>query len=312
VLKALVPRVARLLDAEHGLAYGFEPAGERLRVSFLHGTPTYSWSVYRADLDALVQRAPSGWAAYDPMRPARSQRNRAMVLPVYEPSRQGGYGEMLRRHGRAAEMHQARVLVCDDDLLDAWVGGVREEPFGERERRLLGRIIAPLRTRLALERRLERSSITVAALGAALERMGAAAYVVHSQGAVLHANSAGRARLDGDRIATLEALRSALRGARDAFDATPLEAKGIAHHWLAVARPSDGIGGHVERVVGRWGLTKRQGEVLLLLAQGESNKGIATRLGCTEATVEFHVTNLLAKCGADGRSRLVARMLAER
>jgi DNA-binding NarL/FixJ family response regulator len=46
--------------------------------------------------------------------------------------------------------------------------------------------------------------------------------------------------------------------------------------------------------------------VLALVAQGESNRTVATRLGCSEKTVELHVSALLAKTRCASRAQLVA------
>jgi DNA-binding CsgD family transcriptional regulator len=43
-----------------------------------------------------------------------------------------------------------------------------------------------------------------------------------------------------------------------------------------------------------------------LLARGNSNKHIGTRLGISEHTVKFHVGSLLAKLGATTRAEAVA------
>ncbi|ESR00157.1 transcriptional regulator [Stutzerimonas chloritidismutans AW-1] len=51
-------------------------------------------------------------------------------------------------------------------------------------------------------------------------------------------------------------------------------------------------------------LTKREKEVLRLIAKGQSNKMIARKLGITEGTVKVHVKNLLHKLGL--RSRVEA------
>jgi DNA-binding NarL/FixJ family response regulator len=45
------------------------------------------------------------------------------------------------------------------------------------------------------------------------------------------------------------------------------------------------------------GLTDREREVLSLMAEGRSNRGIADRLFVTEHTVEKHIQNILAKLG---------------
>lgn len=69
-------------------------------------------------------------------------------------------------------------------------------------------------------------------------------------------------------------------------------------------RPSRPQGMIVE-VSSRWRLTPRQTEVLSALIEGLTNKEIAARLGCSEATVEVHVTALLRKSGASNRTGLV-------
>jgi DNA-binding NarL/FixJ family response regulator len=55
------------------------------------------------------------------------------------------------------------------------------------------------------------------------------------------------------------------------------------------------------------GLTRRQTEVLARLATGQGNRAIAAGLGCSEKTVELHVSALLAKLGCRSRAELVAR-----
>ena len=57
---------------------------------------------------------------------------------------------------------------------------------------------------------------------------------------------------------------------------------------------------------GRDVLSKREDEVLTLVAQGLSNKQIANQLSISENTVKFHVTSLLNKLGADSRAQMVA------
>jgi NarL family two-component system response regulator YdfI len=52
-------------------------------------------------------------------------------------------------------------------------------------------------------------------------------------------------------------------------------------------------------------LTPREIEVLRLLADGESNKIVAYRLGISEHTVKFHVTSIMAKLGAGSRTEAV-------
>jgi two-component system, NarL family, nitrate/nitrite response regulator NarL len=53
-------------------------------------------------------------------------------------------------------------------------------------------------------------------------------------------------------------------------------------------------------------LTRREREVLTLLAAGASNKAIARTLGLSVHTVKFHVASLIDKLGARGRVEAVA------
>jgi DNA-binding NarL/FixJ family response regulator len=52
-------------------------------------------------------------------------------------------------------------------------------------------------------------------------------------------------------------------------------------------------------------LTRREIEVLELLAEGLSNKGIALRLGISDQTVKFHVASISGKLGAHSRTGAV-------
>jgi DNA-binding NarL/FixJ family response regulator len=57
------------------------------------------------------------------------------------------------------------------------------------------------------------------------------------------------------------------------------------------------------------GLTEREAEVLLWVAQGKSNGDIAIILGMAEATVKRHLSNLFPKLGVDGRNAATLRAL---
>jgi len=52
------------------------------------------------------------------------------------------------------------------------------------------------------------------------------------------------------------------------------------------------------------GLTEREREVLLLIAEGRSNKEIADELHISIKTVKTHVSNLLMKCELEDRTQL--------
>jgi DNA-binding NarL/FixJ family response regulator len=53
-------------------------------------------------------------------------------------------------------------------------------------------------------------------------------------------------------------------------------------------------------------LTRREREVLQMLAGGFGNKEIAARLAISEHTVKFHVTSILGKLGASSRTEAVS------
>jgi DNA-binding NarL/FixJ family response regulator len=54
-------------------------------------------------------------------------------------------------------------------------------------------------------------------------------------------------------------------------------------------------------------LTPRESDILQLLAEGMSNKGIAQRLGISEHTVKFHLNAILGKLDAHTRTEAVTR-----
>lgn len=65
-----------------------------------------------------------------------------------------------------------------------------------------------------------------------------------------------------------------------------------------------------QRTAARMGLTPREHDILTLLADGQTNKGIARALGLSDGTVRVYVSTILAKLGAVNRTE--ATMLAIR
>jgi DNA-binding NarL/FixJ family response regulator len=57
------------------------------------------------------------------------------------------------------------------------------------------------------------------------------------------------------------------------------------------------------------GLTRREAEVLLWVAQGKSNADIATITGTSEKTVKNHMTHIFEKLGVEGRNAATVRAL---
>jgi DNA-binding NarL/FixJ family response regulator len=79
----------------------------------------------------------------------------------------------------------------------------------------------------------------------------------------------------------------------EAARAADASATGIA----AAFAPEDGRKGPKEA----FGLSRREQEVLALIAEGKTNREIGERLFISQKTVGVHVGNILAKLGASGR-----------
>ncbi|GIG40863.1 helix-turn-helix transcriptional regulator [Cellulomonas phragmiteti] len=103
----------------------------------------------------------------------------------------------------------------------------------------------------------------------------------------------------GDRAGAGDEARAALGEAR-AMGATPLvdAVEDLLRRARLGAGPASGAPGATV-------LTAREAEVLALVAQGLSNRQVGERLFISGKTVSVHVSNLLAKLGASGRTEAV-------
>ncbi|ACG71986.1 transcriptional regulator, LuxR family [Anaeromyxobacter sp. K] len=153
--------------------------------------------------------------------------------------------------------------------------------------------------------RPEISALATAALDAALEAIPAPAVVVRAPASILLANARARTLLATDRERVMEVLRAP--PAADARTPARFAVEGHPGHALVVLPDLDGDARHRVQVISRrWGLTPRQAAVLARVAQGDTNRTVASRLGCSEKTIELHVSALLAKTRCTSRSHLVA------
>jgi DNA-binding CsgD family transcriptional regulator len=59
----------------------------------------------------------------------------------------------------------------------------------------------------------------------------------------------------------------------------------------------------------KWDLTRREGEVLVLLRTGASDKEVARALGISRSTASKHVENILAKMKVSNRTAAVGLSL---
>jgi DNA-binding NarL/FixJ family response regulator len=114
--------------------------------------------------------------------------------------------------------------------------------------------------------------------------------------------------VSSERIA--RALRSNIRALlpKDAGEREILAAVQAAAAGMIAMSPADveKLLAHGPEAAGADPLTPRELEVLRMIAEGESNKRIAWRLGISEHTVKFHVASILTKMNASTRAEAVA------
>ena len=75
---------------------------------------------------------------------------------------------------------------------------------------------------------------------------------------------------------------------------------------MAIREQSDALADAIQ-LVRAPSLTPREAEVLGLIAEGLSTRGIAERLVVSEQAITYHVGNLLSKFGCENRTGMVSR-----
>ncbi len=110
----------------------------------------------------------------------------------------------------------------------------------------------------------------------------------------------------GRRDAAVRHLAGAYRGAR-ALGARPLATR-VAQALQALGEPvGERLGAGAEHRLRAANLTRRQSEILQLVALGQTNAEIAHRLVLSPRTVEMHVGNILATLDSRSRAEVVRR-----
>lgn len=153
-------------------------------------------------------------------------------------------------------------------------------------------------------------SLEHAALAAALEALGAPAFVIDDAGGVLHANDAGhRAHRERPDLMAADLRRApqTIGSAFARFNMTRISFGGTRGHFLAVMNGAAAQDARVERAARVMRLTARQRDVLRHLVVGHSNKHIASELSCSPGTIELHVSAILKKAGVISRAEVVAK-----
>jgi DNA-binding NarL/FixJ family response regulator len=115
--------------------------------------------------------------------------------------------------------------------------------------------------------------------------------------AALRAGARGFLTKDAGADQIEQALRAVMRG-EAAIDPA------VQHHVVAAVAAAAGADAPGETLPD--GLTRREAEVMSLIAAGLSNAEIADRLVITEATVKSHVNHLFGKTGVRDRAQAVA------
>lgn len=100
--------------------------------------------------------------------------------------------------------------------------------------------------------------------------------------------------------ATSEEIVAAVEAAAAGLIAIPAE---LALDIMGAARPSGAVQHSATEMTP---LTRREHEILGMLAEGLANKNIAARLGISEHTVKTHVASILTKLSAYSRAEAVA------
>jgi two-component system, NarL family, nitrate/nitrite response regulator NarL len=173
-------------------------------------------------------------------------------------------------------------------------------------------ILSPVETNLEISARVTQADVlvvdvtvnTVAALQTirdlTYKRPVLALVNVGQTGDAIKAGAKGAIRRDSKAHAIAAAIE-ALHEGLAVVDATYLASLANAKPLLVGDLMSPGT------TVENDTLTKRENEVLVLLADGLSNKEIAARLSISEHTAKFHVNSILQKMNAQKRVEAVVR-----
>ncbi|MDB4960827.1 MAG: Transcriptional regulator, LuxR family [Myxococcales bacterium] len=319
VMDDVLPAVRELLDVETVSLYSVREVADGLDLGIFHqvGGGRDVGGVFH---QAVRKTARSSVFCYDLFRPPANQRNRVLESTAWVDRHVPGtfaasriYREVLEPLRLHRHKH-LRALVCDGPALLAWFGAVHPDDPTPRQTKALAALVPAMRRRLILAERLASTPRVHAALGAALESLGAAAFILGPRGSILERNTAGAALLDASRPEVTAAIAEALarQQSTDLVELVPVRDRGIAAHHLAIMRghPVEArILACVRRCAMGWELTTRQSQVLDLVVRGMANASIAATLSTGSRAIELHVTALLDRAGLDSRAALVARVL---
>lgn len=267
------------------------------------------------------------WTFYNPRRVEAAQQNTLVAAGSARSIFEGELPAALRRtlpsrdverrlaHYRhsgtwdvyqfwgVTEFSNTRSLLCDGGRLLAWAGVLHGEALAPRIVRGLRNLLPALRRRFLYDERLS-GAVDKRLLSAVLDEIHGAAYVLDARRRVVAANHPGAERLSASREQAASLRTRDWHPQRTWID---LSMRGCPNHVLVVDRHPPRRGTvDVAALRSRFALTSRESEVLGQLADGGTNRAIATALCCGERTVETHIRRILAKTDCASRSELVA------
>lgn len=175
------------------------------------------------------------------------------------------------------------------------------------------RITSTSPSALTFARLLGEGPMARLALEAALGNIDSAAFIASGSGTVLYANVDGAKKLRRSRDQLRKTLARAIRQLDDATCAgsavvTILRCEHTEPYFLVIFPASGSLADKIHYAASVWELTRREREVLELVAGGFANKTIAVKLDCAVRTVETHLSSIFRKSGFDGRNTLLAAM----
>jgi hypothetical protein len=292
-LEWLAPTLRDVLGTEKGFACAYAPRGDGVQI--IRGGESGLPREFLTFADQWLKDAPVSWTSYNPMRPEPAQRNAALTLAdIYRVSgikTAPVVPTVYARFGIAND-DTLRVLVCDGPSLLGYLAFFQSNAFEKRQQRMLSRLVPAMRRRLSRERLLGARDPTRQLLDAALAEIPSAAFIMSVAGSVMEANGVGALRLESGGIELRRRLSDAVLSphAGLSFRVTKVGAEGASPRFLVVEVATLGGLQKVQSAGLRWGLSRREMEVLVALAQGMPTRTIAAELGISERTVEAHLT----------------------
>jgi DNA-binding CsgD family transcriptional regulator len=260
--------------------------------------------------DAFAHESAKFWGAYDPLRPQLAERNTIVCHARRAFAERPTVAKLHSRMGLGGLL-EMRMLVCEGPMLLSWIGGWREHPFDARDVWILRRVGRAARRPLRMSRALP-AGVAWNGFEVALDALEVEAFVVGAKGHVEFANRLGALRLSSDRATVERELASSLapRSEERPFDLHPLGLGGAPPLFLAMrsATPTRALEARLAEARTRWGLTPRHVSLVRLLARGDPNKDVATKLGLSVGTVEVYISEILRRAKVESRLQLVAKL----